>query len=124
MAQINEVEALKEAIALLKIEQVQQLTAIKTQLNLVCQKLSPSHFIKNTLHQAATLPNIKNDFIDTLIGLTTGYLSKKILIGTSNNPIKKIIGLFLEFTVASFTAKHSQAIKAIGGVVIERLFKK
>jgi hypothetical protein len=124
MAPINEVVALKEAIVLLKTKQVQELTAIKTQLDLAYQSFSPSKFIKNALHDAVALPEVKNGFIDTLIGLTTGYLSKKMLIGSSNNPLKNMIGMVLEFTVANFTAKHTFIIKKVSSLLVNRILNK
>lgn len=124
MAETNKAKVLHEALELLRARQAQELTTIKTQFELTHQYFVPSQFFKNILQEVVTKPNIKNDLMDLIIGLIMGYLSKKMVIGSTRNPIKKVFGWVLEFVIANFTAKHTQAIKSIGGYVIKRFFKK
>lgn len=107
MKKKNESEALKEAIHLLKVKQAGELLLLKEQFQETYESLKPLNFIKNTFNEVTSSPEIKNGLINNAIGLATGYLSKKVLIGATHNPFKKILGAILEFSVASFVAKRA-----------------
>ena len=53
------------------------------------------------------------------MGLATGYLSKKVIVGGSSNVLRKILGTVLQFGVANAVAKHPEAIRLLGKYVIQ-----
>jgi hypothetical protein len=53
--------------------------------------------------------------------MSTGFVSKKLMFGSTTNPFKKIIGSILQFAVAKFVSNHSEKIQAIGEVLIQKL---
>ena len=79
--------------------------------------------VKSALLEVASSPELKSNMLDNIIGLTTGYLSKKVLVGTSHNPIKRILGTLLQFAIASFVSKHTDTIKSTGEIILKRIFK-
>jgi hypothetical protein len=107
MKKINQQAVLNEAINLLKDKQAYELQLLKTQFYTTYESLKPINLIKNGLHEVTSSPDVKKTVINTAIGLATGYISKKVLIGTTNNPIKKILGAILEFTIANVIAKNA-----------------
>ena len=123
MKKKNETDALNETIVLLQDKQTQELKLLKEQFHLTYESLKPINLIKNAFHEVTSSPDLKNKLLNNVIGLTTGYLSKKVLIGTSNNPIKKILGTLLQFSVANVVSKHSDNIKSVGGNILNRIFK-
>ena len=107
----NESDILKESISLLKEKQAVELILLKEQFHYAYESLKPINQIKSALHGITALPDIKNVIISNAVGLTTGYLSKKIMVGQSHNPLKKLLGTFLQFAIANVVAKHSGNIK-------------
>jgi F0F1-type ATP synthase assembly protein I len=68
------------------------------------------------------------DLIDnipgTLIGLASGYLSKKIFTGGSGNIIRKLLGSILQFGITNVVAKNSDVIKSTGLAIFQHFLQK
>ena len=124
MKKSNELKALEEAINQLMTQRAQELILLRNQFYLTYESLKPINLIKHTFKEASSSTEIKEGMVSSVIGLTTGYFTKAILIGSSANPIKKILGTLLQFTVATLVAQNSDSIKSIGKVVLDKLFKK
>ena len=107
MKKITESEALREKIMMLQLRQTAELQLLKTQMHFTYESLKPINLIKNAFHEVASSSEVKNSLVNNAIGLATGYLSKKVLIGGTRNPFKKILGAVLEFSIASFVAKRA-----------------
>jgi hypothetical protein len=56
--------------------------------------------------------------------LATGYLSKKIIIGTSANIFRKLIGSVLQLGVTSAVSQHPDTIKSLGHFILKKIFDK
>lgn len=117
----SETDALNEAIIKLHHKRVYELQLLKEQFQITYESLKPINLIKKTFHEVTTSPEIKNNILDNVIGLGTGILSKKLLIGNSRNPIKKLIGTILEFTIAGVVSKHADGIKSTGENIFHRI---
>lgn len=117
----NQTDALNKAISLLQHKQTQELIALKEQLQLSYETLKPINLIKKTLHEVALSPDIKNNLVNNIIGLTTGYLSKKVLVGASHNPIKRVFGTVMQFAIANVVSKHSDTVKAVVEMLVHRI---
>jgi len=124
MKKSSELKALKESINRLQIQRSHELTLLRNQFHLTYESLKPINLIKHTFKEASSSTEVKEGMLNNVIGLTTGYFTKAILIGSSVNPIKKILGTLLQFTVATLVAQNSDSIKSIGKVVLDKLFKK
>lgn len=111
MKKINESEVLKEAIQLLKLKQANELLQLKDQYHYTIERLKPVTLIKNLFTDLTTSPGIKRNLIQNVIGMTAGYLTKKVLVGSTHNPIKRIFGTLLQFVVTNVTTKHSKQAK-------------
>lgn len=118
----NETAILMEKISLLEIRQAQELSLLREQLHSTYENLKPLNLIKSTLNEVTSSPELKDNLLNNVIGITTGFLSKKILVGATHNPIKRVAGAILEFAVANVVAKHSDTIKALGEVFLRRIF--
>jgi len=87
---------------------------LKEQLNTTYESLRPINFIKNTIKDVTASPDIKEGIGKTLIGIATGFLAKKIMLGSSENPIKKIAGMALQAIVTKIATNNSDKIKDSG----------
>jgi len=124
MKKSSKAKALEEAINRLQIKRSHELVLLRDQFHLTYESLRPLNLLKHTFKEVSSSTEIKDGMLSNVIGLTTGYFTKAILIGSSANPIKKILGTLLQFTVATLVAQNSDSIKSIGKVVLDKLFKR
>ncbi|MBK7122522.1 MAG: hypothetical protein IPH68_06700 [Chitinophagaceae bacterium] len=115
---------LKRAILELEIRQANELVMLKAAIKNTAESLKPFNLIKNSLKDAARSPDLKVDVFNAAIGLTTGILAKKLVIGNTMNPLKKILGIFLEMAVANKVIKNADDIKSTGSTLLHKLFKR
>jgi hypothetical protein len=118
----NKTDTLKERIILMESQQAKELAVLREQIHLTYDTVKPLTLLKSIFNEVTTSPGLKNNILDNVIGLTTGYLSKKVLVGSTHNPIKKVAGNLLQFAVANIVSKHSTTIKAVGEVIFRRIF--
>jgi len=124
MQKITPTDELKNAIQLLEVEQAAKWLVLKEQFHLTYESLKPVNLFKSTLNEVASSPYLIDNIIGNAVGLATGYLSKKIVIGASGNIFRKLIGFVLQFGVANFVAHRPEAIKSIGQFILQHVFRK
>jgi hypothetical protein len=114
MANINSEQELKDAILQLESKRTDEGKELKEQFFIAYESIKPINLIKSTFKEAAASTDIQDNILTTSVGLTAGYLSKKIFEGTSHSPLKKLFGTALLFGVTQAVAKNPEAIKALG----------
>lgn len=119
----NETESLNELIRATEKKSAYELVLLKEQFHGTYESLKPINLIKSLFHDVTRSPEIKNDFVSNAIGLGTGILSKKLLMGGTHNPIKRMLGTVLEFAIANLVSTHTDDIKNIGGNLMKKIFK-
>jgi hypothetical protein len=111
MKKIHQTKILKETIILMKMKQAEELVQLKDQYQYTIESLKPLNLIKNAFGLMTTSPEIKGNILNNIVGMTTGYLTKKVLLGSTHNPIKRILGTMLQFVITNLVTKHSEASK-------------
>lgn len=122
MQKITTVVQLREAILLLKIIHAEDELLLRKQCLLAQESLKPASLIKSAFKDITSAPASKINVGDTAIGMTAGYLAKKVLSIASGNPLVKLLGIVLQVGVANFVTKHPSAIKSTGRHVLKRIF--
>jgi len=108
MQNINSVAELKIAIKLSEVDRELKKQILKEQFYFIRESLRPINLIKNGLNKMVTSPNLINNILGTVLGLATGYMSKKIVVGTSTNILRRVLGNILQFGVTKAVAKKSE----------------
>ena len=108
MKKQQETEILKEAIALLKLKQAEDLMQLKDQYYDTYESLKPVNLIKNAFGQLTTITEFKGNILNSVIGIASGYITKKVLLGSTHNPIKKVLGTILQFAITNFVSKKAE----------------
>lgn len=124
MTSIKTSADLKLAIQQLELQQATELSLLKEEFNKAKEGLKPINIIKSAFKEAVAVPDIKTDIINTAIGLTTGIVAKKIIIGKTLNPLSKLLGVVLEVFVANKVSKNAGEIKSIGNIIMQKIFNK
>lgn len=112
MEKINQTDLLDETIRYLENKQAFELCSLKEQFELTYESLKPLNLLKSAFTEMTTSPIIKGNIINNLVGMATGYFTKKVLVGSTHSPLKKILGTLLQFVVTNVTTKHSDTLKS------------
>ncbi len=123
MKTINQTAALDQMIVEAKRKRDNDFVLLKEQFHEAYESVKPINLIKGLINDVTSAPEIKNNMLSNVIGIGTGLLSKKFLMGSSHNPIKSVLGNILQFTVANVVSKHADDIKAVGENLLKRFAK-
>jgi len=124
MDNLDSIDKLKQAIALAEKQQAIDKDLLQEQFKITYANLSPANLIINTFNELTHSEEFKEDILDTAIGLATGYLSKKVIIGNTNNPIKNLFGVVLQMAVTNLVTNHSETIKSTIMLLINKISNK
>lgn len=105
MQEIKTAADLQNKIEELEYTQTHEWLSLKDYFLSTYQALQPINLIKNTFRDVISKPNLITNVVVNGIGLATGILAKKVLIGSSRNPLKKILGFIVEIIVAKKISK-------------------
>jgi len=124
METINSAAELKLAIQAKHFQHAIQGQVLKAELFITFESLKPINIIKNSLYEITSSPYLLDNMVGAIAGLVSGYVSKKIAVGTSPNLFRKIMGSLLQFGVTNLVAQHPEALKSFGQMIIEKIFQK
>lgn len=124
MGTIATIKELNTAILLLEDKQAQKEALLKEQFKITYESLKPVNFIRNTFKELTSAPDFKEDLLTTSISLAAGYFSKKLAIGSTNNPFKKLLGSLLQMGVTSIVSKNSDDIRTKFMEILSVVFEK
>jgi len=118
------VETLKEAIKALEIKQAEERLLLKEQLLITYENLKPINFLKNIVKDFYSTENYTQDLVEIIAGMTSGFVTKKLIVGKSKNPVLKLVGLAIQFGMTTLVSKKYIAIKESIIHFINRLLEK
>lgn len=110
MEKITSTNQLIDAIRLLEIKQKQEENLLKQQLKVTYESLKPASLIKNTIKDLIATPDLKTNLVSTILSVAAGYTSKKIMLGESTNPIKKLLGSLFQIGVTSVISNKADGV--------------
>jgi hypothetical protein len=114
MEKLNSETALRNAIQQLEEKHLAQAKALTEQFHEAYESLKPINLIKSTIKEATASIDLKDNLLNTSIGLTAGFLSKKLFESVSKSPLKRLIGSAIMFGITNLVAKNPETVKALG----------
>lgn len=108
----------------MELEQKNNLLALRQELAATQENLKISNIIKSTFKKIVDVPDLKADIVNTAIGLASGIMTKKLVVGKTHNPFSKLFAMTMEMFVANKVTKNADIIKSAGGMLLNKLFKK
>ena len=124
MQEITSIAGLKNAIQLLESEQEVSKQLLKEQFYITYENLKPIALLKSAIKDISSSPYLVDNLSGTVLGLASGYLTRKLVVGSSGNLIRKLIGSIMQFGVTNVVAQHSNIIKTIGQAVLQHFIHK
>jgi hypothetical protein len=116
---MNSTLLLKERILELEKKQEEGLSQIKQQASGIYESFKPVNIIKRSLESSLEIPEIKEKLIHSLLGLATGFITKKILVKKSDSNVGKVLGTVLQFVIAAIVAKNTDKIKEVSKSMLQ-----
>ncbi|HEY4966778.1 MAG TPA: hypothetical protein VII28_10280 [Puia sp.] len=114
---------LSRAIAELELTAAAQKKEIDNTFVVVTENLKPANLVKSGVR--SVLSGTHNDeLVNILIGLGTGFISRKLLLGKPHGFVGKTVGKALQWGMAGLVSKNAEGIKEKAGMVIDWIFRK
>ncbi len=124
MQKINSERSLMEAIIELENKRAYEGILLKEQFIFTYESLKPANLIRNAIQDISSSSELKDNLLNAAVGVATGYISKKIFVGASDNPIKKMLGTALMFGISNLVSKNPETIKSLGSQFFNMLKTK
>ena len=122
MEKITSVAELREAILRLEIKQATEKQLLKEEFKYTFESLHPINLIKKMLNDLTATPNLKGKLFNAVLSIGTGYLSKKVMVGATHNPLKRLLGAILQVGVTKAVSQNSENIKETAIHLLSKLF--
>jgi hypothetical protein len=123
MSLITTSEQLQAAIRQLELQQADEFILLKEQFQQTKKGFTLGNIIKGTFKDLVSNPDLKTDAVNAAIGFGSGILAKKLVIGKTINPLKKLLGFVIEMAVTNGVVKNADTIKSAGSTIFN-LFRK
>jgi hypothetical protein len=114
---------LEEAIAELEKKAAGQKREIQESLAELSESLKPFNIAKESARYVFSGKN-RESLVNVLIGLGTGFLSRKLLLGNTHGVVGKTLGKAVQYGMAGVISQNAEKIKEKAGEWIDRLFKR
>ena len=69
--------------------------------------------LKSTIKELAHSHEFKENLLTLSVNLTAGYLAKKLSKGSSNQPLKKLLGAVIIFGITKFLARRAYVLISV-----------
>ncbi len=110
MEKITSAKALRASILQLESQQLEHERLLKEQFALTYTEMKPASIIRRTVKDVFSSADLKDGIFGVALGLVAGHLTKKAAVGSTHNPLKQLLGAFLELAVTNVVSKNSDGI--------------
>lgn len=124
MQKINSGASLRDAILRLESKQFDEAIMLREQFNLTYESIKPVNLIKSIFKQAIESRDLKDNLLNTSVGLTAGYFFKILFQGLTKSPIKKLLGTAIMFGITNVIAKNPETVKSFGSGFLKMILSK
>jgi len=121
MQKITAAETLKNSISVLEQKQREEGKLLRNQLSAALESIKPVNILRKMIGDIAEPSELKDNLIQTATGLISGYVSRKMLVRSSKNPLLRLVGVFVQYGVTNFVSKNSDSIKTLGMYYLNKL---
>ncbi len=99
-------QALTVLIRQMEKKQIQDKEDVMDHLHTWYEKFTPFELFKTAINDIVPIPATgSSSILQTITGAAAGFISKKLFMGKSHNPIKEILGTLLEVKLAQYFSR-------------------
>ncbi len=124
MNQSDPVALLKEMIRIKEAEHRAEEILVREYFHETYESLKPINIIKSTISKAISSPDLKGNISNAVMGWITGFITKKLVVGNSDNMVTKLAGTVIEMVVASKVTQNADDIKAIAAIIMKKIMNQ
>ena len=124
MAKIAAGERPKHTIKVLQVKQESNGKLVKKKFDNMAENMKPDNIGKNSVNKAITTGGLVENVLSLTTGLATGYLTKKIAVGSKGNLLRRLIGVSIQLGITTIVAQHPKAIKSSVLVILKYIRSK
>jgi hypothetical protein len=124
---MNAIESLDRSIQQAEAEHAAARMAFREDLALAGENLNPSSIIGRMISPNTDKQDMEDQTIspvDNVIGIASGFLTKKLLLGATHNPLLKLAGYLVQAGVTELVSRHPEQVKRAGNKVFQLLSRK
>jgi hypothetical protein len=110
---ISNATDLNEAIHLLEDELNQQKQLITDQVNVIYENFKPVNVIKDVFREVVSSDEFRSNVLTAAIAISTGYVTKKLVVGKNRNLLKALGGNLLQYGIANLILHPSRILKSV-----------
>jgi len=114
MQKITTAESLRKSILVLELRQIEEGKLLLEQAKVTYESLRPLNFLRKMFGQIATPSSLRENLIQSATGLISGYVSRKVFIRSSRNPVMRLAGILVQYGVTNFVANNADTISTLG----------
>jgi hypothetical protein len=124
MQKISTIAELRYEVAQLQIKQSLQSQSLKEQFKNVRESLRPVNLIKSTFREVVNSPDLMTNVLNAGVGLAAGILTKRMFVGSTHNPFKRLLGTLLEAGMATIVTTKGDSIRDAATHLFNSVFSK
>ena len=114
MEPITSLQSLNAKIALLERRREEKKDAITGEFKGLVESIKPVNLMKSLFRSVKESPDLKADILKGAIGLGTGFLTNKLLLGKINGPFKAVLATILPAVMTKAAVDVPTKIKENG----------
>ena len=114
---------LAESINKLELKAAREKNEMQESFNSLSEHLKPINLIKGGVRSVFSGEN-KDDLLKAAVGLGSGFLSKKLLLGNAKSFLGKNIGSAIQWGIAGLVSKNAEKIKETAGALIDKYIRR
>jgi hypothetical protein len=107
MKTLKKTDILDAKIAALKLRRDSEFMELKQQYFVVHHSFTITNIVQQGVTEFYNTATNKDNLFSTVTSILGGYLSKKIVVGDSNNPFKQVLGYGIQFAVTKLLSKFT-----------------
>jgi len=118
MQNISSKNELRNTILILEAKQIAYKQELKEEFNGIYKKIS------NVVVIASAIKNIVSSSNNVMVhttGVVAGYLIKKIIVGKSDNKLRKVIGTIVQFGITRILTRNPKIIEKVEQFIIQNI---
>jgi len=116
--------SLQKAIAQLQRQKDEQLVALSDQWQETKSNLNPMTILKDGVKDLFSSSDVKSGMFKGLLSLGAGFLTRKLVVGSSGGAARKIMGTLAQTGATSLAFKGSDALKDKAAPFLSKWLKK
>ena len=115
---------LENAIRQLESRRVSQADALREHWEMTREELNPVNIFKDEVRDTLSSPDFTGTVTKGIFSLVSGFITKKLVVGSSDSSFKKILGTLAQTGATGMIYKNSDQMASSGASALSSFLKK